>query len=94
MANYDQALTIRPDHPEALNGRGIILQRQQRFEEALKNFDQALAIVPDYPSALNNRGNALLSLQLFDERLQAMTGRSRSNRGTSIIVSTGRCCCY
>ena len=56
LADFQQAIDIRGDYPEACNNAGIVLQQLGRLDEAMKHFDDALALWPDYADALNNRG--------------------------------------
>src|SRR3990170_4289703 len=58
LAGYERALAIRPDHPEALYGRGNTLYALGRFKEAVASYDRVLAMRPNTARALNNRGNA------------------------------------
>ena len=69
LASYDRALSLRPDHAEALNNRGSALQELKRYDEALASYDRALSLRPDYAEALNNRGNVLQELKRLDEAL-------------------------
>ena len=46
LANYDRALTLRPDHAEALCNRGNVLADLKRFAEALASYDKALRFEP------------------------------------------------
>ncbi|TRZ64794.1 MAG: tetratricopeptide repeat protein, partial [Rhodocyclaceae bacterium] len=48
LESYDRALTIKPDHADALNNRGNAFSDLMRPEEALESYDQALKIKPDY----------------------------------------------
>ena len=82
MASYERALAIKPDHAEALNGRGLALQGQKRFEDALASYDKSLTIKPDFAWALYNRGNTLRDLSASRTRWRATSGRSRSSRTT------------
>jgi tetratricopeptide (TPR) repeat protein len=69
LASYDRALTVRPDHAEALSNRGIALHELRRFEEAVASYDRALTVRPDYAEALFYRGLALHALKRFEEAL-------------------------
>jgi tetratricopeptide (TPR) repeat protein len=93
LANYDRALAIRPDEPQALSNRGVTLGELGRHEAALASYDKALALRPDYAPALSNRGNTLRALKRFDEALatyeRALTSAGDfpegwSNRGTTL----------
>ena len=52
---YDTVLLLKPDFVAALHGRGWILQKLNRSEEALASYDRALAIDPNYADARTNR---------------------------------------
>lgn len=71
LASYNRALSIQPDHPEALKNRGIALRLMKRFDESLASFDRALAARPDYVDAFNNRGITLNELGRNTEALAA-----------------------
>jgi tetratricopeptide (TPR) repeat protein len=62
LADFEQALQLRPSYPEALNNRGSIRQGQGNLDEALADFEAALRLEPDYLEALNNRGTARQAL--------------------------------
>jgi tetratricopeptide (TPR) repeat protein len=66
---FDLALRLRPDFPEALNNRGLLLLELDRPEDALADFDRALLLRSDYAKACNNRGNALAVLGRLTEAL-------------------------
>ncbi len=52
LADYDRALTIRPDIPEALFARGNLLAKQQDgLARATADLAQLVAIAPDFPFA-------------------------------------------
>ena len=93
LANYDEALAIRPRYPEALNNRAVTLKALKRFDEALAGYDSAIAARPDFVEAHNNRGNLLMAMNRFEEALasydRALAGRpdyamALSNRGSAL----------
>ena len=59
IAQYEQALRIKPDFPEAHNNLGIALTRSGRIPEAIAQYEQALRITPDFAEAHYNLGLAL-----------------------------------
>jgi tetratricopeptide (TPR) repeat protein len=67
---YNRALELRPDLPEALSNRGILLRRLGRYEEALRDYNRALELRPDLPEAMLNRGVALGKLRRYEEALK------------------------
>src|SRR5262249_15233048 len=95
LTSFDRALTIRSDHAEALNNRGIVLREFNRLEEAVASYDRALATRPDYRDAHNNRGNALRELNRLDEALASYDraiqldpehGEHRFNRSLLLLL--------
>ena len=69
LADYNQALELRPDYPEALTNRGVTHDDLERYDEALADYNQALELRPDYPDALTNRGVAYRKLERYQEAL-------------------------
>jgi Flp pilus assembly protein TadD len=53
---YAEALELKPDYPEALNGLGNVLLHAGRIPEAEAKFEQALELNPDYAEAHCNLG--------------------------------------
>ena len=43
-----KSLAIDPTNVNALNGKAIILQNLQKYDEAIEYYDKALAIDPTY----------------------------------------------
>lgn len=54
VEQYRLAVAIKPDHVEALNRLGIVLDRLGRFKEADKAFRDAIAAAPDQAYLHNN----------------------------------------
>lgn len=69
LTHYDLALTLQPQHAEALSNRGNTLKALNRFDEALDSYDRALAAQPNYASALTNRGAVLFDLKRYNDAL-------------------------
>ena len=59
IAQYEQALRIKPDFAEAHSNLGIALAQTGKTEEAIAHFEQALRIKPDFAEVHYNLGNAL-----------------------------------
>ncbi|WP_168220576.1 tetratricopeptide repeat protein [Azospirillum thermophilum] len=68
MAAYRQAISLRPDFPEALGNLGILLKEMHRLGEAAAVLRRALTIRPDHVEALSNLG---LDLQAEDRAAEA-----------------------
>ena len=56
MENYNQALQLKPDYAEALNGRGEIYLNVSEYADAEKEFSAAIEANPRYETAHVNRG--------------------------------------
>jgi tetratricopeptide (TPR) repeat protein len=53
---YNEALKLTPNLPEAYNGLGLISLRTNKLDEAIKRFRQAIAARPTFADAYNNLG--------------------------------------
>ncbi len=62
IKDYDEAIRLRPQFPEAFNNRGIAKFALGKHAEAIKDYDAAIRLRPQDPEAFNNRGNAKLAL--------------------------------
>ncbi len=58
LADYSQALTLLPDFPQALIGRGMAYRENKDNAHATADFDQALKLQPKNAKALYERGLA------------------------------------
>ena len=69
LADLNQALNLRPDHPDTINNRGVTHDSLKRYDEALVDYNRALELRPDHPETLNNRGVTYRNLDRYDEAL-------------------------
>jgi predicted O-linked N-acetylglucosamine transferase (SPINDLY family) len=69
LAQYDQALGLKPDLFEALFNRGNLYLEMQRTVEALADYEKAAAVRPGMTAVWNNRGTALRRLRRPEEAL-------------------------
>ncbi|MFH7028678.1 MAG: tetratricopeptide repeat protein [Heteroscytonema crispum UTEX LB 1556] len=53
-ADFEQIIRIAPQDVDDWRGRGIALDKLQRYEEAIASFDKAIEIKPDFHEAWNN----------------------------------------
>jgi tetratricopeptide (TPR) repeat protein len=58
IANFDKAITLNPNLPEAYNNRGIIYSIKGAYDFAIIDFNKAIELDPNDAAAYNNRGNA------------------------------------
>ncbi|HMF17604.1 MAG TPA: tetratricopeptide repeat-containing glycosyltransferase family protein, partial [Gemmataceae bacterium] len=66
---YEEALTARPDFPEAHNSLGAALHKLGATDAALASFQQAIRCRPNYAEAHNNLGIALQVKDRLDEAI-------------------------
>jgi Flp pilus assembly protein TadD len=51
VAEYQEAIRLQPDNPEAHCNLGLSLQRLNRVAEARQHFEEALRLRPGHPEA-------------------------------------------
>jgi Flp pilus assembly protein TadD len=69
IAEYREALQLKPDYPEAHNNLGNALAGQGNLEAAIAEYREALQLKPDYPEAHNNLGAALARQGKLEEAI-------------------------
>lgn len=62
LDTYQQALQIRPNHPEAHGNVGVVLQELGQYEEARDAYARALLISPNDGQVLKNMGSLFAAL--------------------------------
>jgi tetratricopeptide (TPR) repeat protein len=63
LADYDAALTVNPDHVEALARRGLLRVRRENVRAGLADAEKALKGAKDHAIALKAKGMALFYLR-------------------------------
>ena len=71
VANYEQALRLRPDFIVAWNHLGVALQNLGEWEKAADCYRRAIRLMPSFAPAYNNLGNALKAQKKWTEALEA-----------------------
>jgi len=66
IENYRQAVTLKPDYPEAHNNLGNALREARQPQASMLSCAQAIELRPGYAEAYNNLGNALQDLKELD----------------------------
>ncbi|WP_063856602.1 ATP-binding protein [Kitasatospora griseola] len=57
LADFDRAVELDPDRPEALHSRARSLIAAERYEQALVDLDRAVELDPDFAAAFATRGD-------------------------------------
>jgi tetratricopeptide (TPR) repeat protein len=92
IADYTQAIQLKPNNAEAYNNRGLAyaLKSKSQMESAIADYSQAIRLRPAYAYAYNNRGVAYMAsgrpeqaLSDFNRAIQLNPGfpQAHSNRG-------------
>jgi tetratricopeptide (TPR) repeat protein len=58
IADYTEAITLRPDYINAYDNRGVVYQAKGLYDQAIADYTQAIALKPDKANAYYNRGGA------------------------------------
>ena len=73
IAFFDKALTVIPDHPDFLIGRGDVHFAMGEYEEAHRRYQEAARVDPGNFRAWLQSGVALLKMGRFQEALDILT---------------------
>lgn len=94
IADYDQALRLKPDSAEADNNRGYAHYWNYEGDKAIADYTQAIRLRPDYAYAFNNRGAAYMAsghadqaISDFDRAIQLQPNfpQAYTNRGNAYM---------
>jgi tetratricopeptide (TPR) repeat protein len=88
LADYGEALRLRPDYAEALVARAIVWFDKGQYDRAVADCDAAIRLRADLPEAYNNRALAYYRKGLYHEA-QADFDRTislRKNYGNALIL--------
>ena len=70
IADYDEAIRLKPDLAEAYTSRGTAKNKLDHNEAAIADYDEAIRLKPDLAEAYFNRGNTKGKLGRIDEARQ------------------------
>ena len=94
IAQYEQALRLKPDSAGTHNNLGIALFQQGRVPEAIAQYEQALQIKPDYAEAHNNLGAALLhqgrvteAITHYEQAVQIRPDHARAHNNLGVALA-------
>jgi tetratricopeptide (TPR) repeat protein len=88
IADYGQALALRPDYAEALVNRGVAWFDKGRYDRVIADCSRAIALRPDLAEAYNNRALAYYRQGRYDRALPDFdrTILLNKNYGNALIV--------
>ncbi|MFF2626022.1 tetratricopeptide repeat protein [Kitasatospora griseola] len=69
LADFERAVALDPDRPEALHSRARSLIVTGRHEDALADLDRAIELAPDAPAVLATRGDTRRVMRRHQEAL-------------------------
>ena len=87
---YDKAVTIDPYYVEGTTNKGLVLEKEGKWDQALKTYQQALSVDKNdmYAAVLARRAQEMLDLQKDTDRSKRMdllvkelTARFKSQKG-------------
>lgn len=67
IQDFDQAIKLDPDYPDAFNSRALAHAGAGKSEQAIADFDQAINLDPNYAIAIFNRALALQTMGRTDD---------------------------
>ena len=69
LADFNRAMDVKPQYPDALYGRGETYRLMRRYEEALADFDRAIDLEPEAAWGIASRGETYQSMERYEEAL-------------------------
>ena len=97
IANYDEAIRLKPGFGEAYNNRGLAYQAQGNYDQAIADFDEAVKFMYGAASVYNSRGLAYSDMGEYDKAIADfglaiehdlfhMTAAYYDNRGSAFLA--------
>lgn len=69
--NYERALHIRPDYPEALNNLGAIYYAKKNYKKSIRYYQKAIALDPRSAPVYSNLGTAWFARGKTEQGIEA-----------------------
>lgn len=70
VTDFNHAIELKPDFPEAYNGRGITYYAMNDYDRAIEDCKKALELKPDYTEAKENLQKAIDTKEEMEEARQ------------------------
>ena len=67
IADYDEAIRLKPDFAKAYSGRGVVKFKKQDFDAAINDYTEAIRLKPTYAEAYFSRGIIKFNKKDFNE---------------------------
>jgi len=68
---YQEALSLRPDFPDALNNLGAVYFAEKKYSQAIRLYRRALQVAPDSPVTAVNLGTAYFAEGKHSQGIEA-----------------------
>src|SRR5260370_4062801 len=69
--NYEQAIKLKPDYPEAINNLGTVYYARKSFRRSIVFYKRALKLSPESASIYSNLGTAYFARKQYGEATTA-----------------------
>jgi protein O-GlcNAc transferase len=89
LGNFEAALKLRANYPEAHYNRANMLAKMYRLEDAIASYRQALKLAPGYVDALHNLANTLRSAKQPALALEAFNAAIKLNPSADLYANRG-----
>eukprot|EP00124_Ichthyophonus_hoferi_P005739 Ihof_evm1s930 gene=Ihof_evmTU1s930 len=63
IKNYEAAIRLKPQEPEAYNSYGLLLRLMGKNQDAMENFEKAIEVAPKSATGYTNKGFHLLHVE-------------------------------
>jgi len=81
LENYNKALLLRRNFPEALTARGMLFERQGDRQKAGLDYRKAIELAPAYLPAYNNLAAMLMDGENYTAAVKLLTSALEANPG-------------
>ncbi len=85
---YSRVIELKPDYPEAYNGRGLSYKSRGKYAEAIADFSRAIELKKDFAEAWNNRGDTYFNQGIYT-RVSEDYGRAVADYSQAIALNAG-----
>jgi serine/threonine protein kinase/tetratricopeptide (TPR) repeat protein len=79
IADYTEAIRLKPDYAEAYSGRAFVYTFVGKFDQAIADCNEAIRIKPDLAEAYKNRANPHNELKQYGDAIADCTEAIRLN---------------